>query len=554
MSRALAGLLLLCAVAQARSIWLEEFHADVVVHADGRVEVSERIRVRFEGSWNGIYRDIQYEYRYPSGLRGDIRLEVRAVEDEDGVDFEYEESERDGQRRLKIRVRGARDATRTVVVRYEVRDTIRNYGPYDEFYWNVTGHGWPFAIGRASAEVTLPAAIPAGEVETRSWAGPYGSRESGSGRALGGHRWRFECDALRAHEGLTVALKYPEGFVTLPSRWQRVRWVLADNLHLLVPLGFLLAWFVAYLVLGRDSLKGATIVPEFEAPFGLRPTEVGLLADEHMDKRDVTAAIVDLAVRRLVKIRQNKVSGFTLEVVPDWRTRELRPFEVEILDILFPDDSTEAGLGFRKYQFHKRYETIREKLGGALVADGYFASAPHTIRVLWYVGTGLAALVLFVAGVKGTGGFPYWLLAAASLWFMFKLCRRMPRRTKKGLEALRRIRGMEEYLATAERERLETIDKDFTEKLLPYALALDLHDAWREAFAHLHEAPPEWFESRRDGFVFDSAFDDFSTESQAAFTYTPRSSGGGGWSGGSGFSSGGGFSGGGFGGGGGGGW
>ena len=106
--------------AHARSLTIESFHADVEVRPDGAIVVEERIRVRFRGSYNGIFRDIPYGYQR-SGIRGKIHLVVEAVEDDTEQPLEYWESRRRGWLNLKIRVPGAADAVRTVVIRYRAR-------------------------------------------------------------------------------------------------------------------------------------------------------------------------------------------------------------------------------------------------------------------------------------------------------------------------------------------------------------------------------------------------------------------------------------------------
>ena len=72
-------LVLTASAASARSLTIESFHADVEVKPSGAVHVEERLRVRFEGSYNGIFRDIPYGYER-FGIRGKIHLVVDAVE------------------------------------------------------------------------------------------------------------------------------------------------------------------------------------------------------------------------------------------------------------------------------------------------------------------------------------------------------------------------------------------------------------------------------------------------------------------------------------------
>jgi len=131
--------------------------------------------------------------------------------------------------------------------------------------------------------------------------------------------------------------------------------------------------------------------------------------------------------------------------------------------------------------------------------------------------------------------------------------RTMPKKTRKGRDALIAARGFEEYLSRAERREIELQERqNYFEKFLPYALAFGIADKWARAFEGIQTKPPNWYSG--DGGVFRPTLfaHDLNLASRSmssAMVSQPRSSGG---SGGSGFS--GGFSGGGRGGGGGGAW
>jgi len=95
------------------------------------------------------------------------------------------------------------------------------------------------------------------------------------------------------------------------------------------------------------------------------------------------------------------------------------------------------------------------------------------------------------------------------------------------------------------------------EKLLPYAIALNLTSIWTKQFEGLFERPPEWYIGASpvfNGYLFGLSMMHLAGGMQRTFVSAPRtsSSGRSAWGGGASF--GGGFSGGGFGGGGGGGW
>src|SRR3972149_5697197 len=72
-------LLLLAAPAGARQLVIESFTVEVHVNADGVIDVTETIRPRFTGQWNGIYRSIPVEYRTPQGFNYSLLLEPLGV-------------------------------------------------------------------------------------------------------------------------------------------------------------------------------------------------------------------------------------------------------------------------------------------------------------------------------------------------------------------------------------------------------------------------------------------------------------------------------------------
>jgi uncharacterized membrane protein YgcG len=576
--RFLAAALLLLATTPvlARSLEIVDFGAKIEVDAGGEVRVEERITVAFRGSWNGLFREIPYGYTYPSGVRGKIRLTVDAVEDDGGKALEYWETRKRGRLKLKIRVPGARDAERTVVVRYHAVDVIRRYkgsdndfGLHDELYWNVTGNDWQVPIHHASAEVRLPAGIPDDAIRAVAFTGTHGARgDSYELQRPADDRLVFNTTrGLAPHSGLTIVVGLPPGHVEHPSVLRRAGWLLAANWFTGVPFLLFLTWLGIWWQHGRDPVKDRTIIPEWQPPMGLRPSEVGVLIDDRMDQRDLTASIFDLAVRGVLTIRESDASDsgqrdFVLilnEQALDGA--ELETFEEALIDGLFGGKS-EVTLGSLKRKFFKKVSRIYRKVLDDLVVKGLFRARPDKVQVKWILLTLAALVAVVVVGIVAGGTPPFWVVLALCAPPMFILAWKMPQRTTVGLDALAHIKGMEEYLVTAERDRMEQLPLHQVETLLPYAIALNLHDRWAEAFAGMFERPPQWYEAR-DGYwapgLFGGVIGDVNRSVTANLYSVPRtassgSSGwGGGYSGGSGFS-GGGSAGGGFGGGGGGGW
>jgi uncharacterized membrane protein YgcG len=557
--------------AHARSLSMARMEVDLRVSENGVLHVEERLDVRFTGSYNGIFRFLPYADLRFASLRRSIALRIDAVQDGEGHDLTYWTSRKHGNLVLKIRVPGARDAVRRVVIRYRALNVVLGYdaenspfGGHDELYWNVVGTGWLFPIEKVAVNVTLPDSLkglPADRFHSRAWHGRYAADRTGTRGALARDaRGAFhgQMGRLRPGEAYTIALAFPPGYVDHPGFWMRAWWFLQVNWFLLLPLALLLAWFVLWWTKGRDALGKRTIIPEYEPPDGLEPSAVGVLLDERLDHRDVTAALIDLAVRGVLTITVKK-GRRRLELHRDkMADAGLSAFDTRLIEGLFGKDKTRVALSSLKYEFVKDLSTLKGLAEHDLVARGYWRKGPRGVKAQWQILTvlvvGCACLLGFAFGMgyvlfTALCGVPMWILAG-----------RMPRRSRKGLDALARVRGMQEYMMTAERERMKALPMGTFEKLLPFAIAFGIHDRWLKAFKDLFQQPPDWYAtdaSRFSWLALDRSISGMNRDvgrSLYSGPRPPKSSGGsGGWSGGSGFS-GGGFSGGGFGGGGGGGW
>ncbi len=539
-------------VGSARAIRIAEFAARIQVGSDAVLHVEERLKVRFDGHWNGIHRDILTRYT-TAGARGSIRVRIDSVEG----DVEWFRRRRFARgTRLKIKVRDAVNATREIVLRYDVENALRSYDGIDELYWNVTGTGWPFPIDRASATVVLPDGVALSETSTVGYAGALRSTDTARVR-IERDRFpiRFRTTGLAPHHGLTVAVGFPQGYVTMPTSVRRAVWFLLDNWAMFVAIAVGVLWFLVWWVHGRDPMHGATILAEYEPPPGLRPAEVGLVADDRVDPRDITATILDLAVRGRLKIREEDGGeDFRLRAMPGWRDHD-RPYERALMDAMFAENEDVSLADCRASLSRVRPEVI-DDLHQRVVAEGLFHADPGHARSRGSFLAVLTSVGLVLLGLWTQAPMQYWIAAVLAAGCALLCGKHMPQRTKKGLEALRRVRGMEEYMHTAERQRMKSLPMDVFERLLPYAVALGMHKRWLDAFKGVFTAP-QWMEGTSPMGI-PIFLDSFVGHTQSALYYAPRSEGAagsfgsGGWSGGSGF--GGGGVGGGFGGGGGGGW
>jgi uncharacterized membrane protein YgcG len=569
-----------------RSWNIEDFHAEIQVLRSGVVEVSERIAVRFEGSYNGIFRTIPIEYRTRAHLNYSLDLDVLAVEDDAGRELRYDVSRERHYRKIKIWVPDARDAIRTVVIRYRVENALRFFDEddqtWDELYWNVTGDEWPVPIERASARVRLPAAVSG--VRARGFTGGYGSTEESVDVNISDYLVDVRSTrSLGIHEGLTLAIAWDsfiggteatpggeggEYLIRRPTRWDRVRDFFRSNWPLLLPLIALFFMHRLWLRHGKDPER-RPIAPRYEPPSGLTPAEVGVLVDNRPDLRDVTSMIVDLAVRGHLIIEETeeerflglvKEKEYVLELRKD-DLSDLKSHERKLLRGIFgtPRAGDRVPMSDLENEFYKELPGIKDRIFQELMDLGYYRSRPDRVLAMWIlVGLATGGVLTGVGLVAGAryGMAPLTVVLAGALTaaVVIGFGIFMPARTVAGTRALESTLGFEEFLGRVESDRFKKMitSPELFERYLPYAMALGVEKAWAAAFEGIYSQPPDWY--RGAGYrtfhpgVFVGDLSGMTTHAASAMTSAPRSSGGSGFSGGGG----GGFSGGGFGGGGGG--
>ena len=291
----------------AREIRILNFHSDLAVLPDSMLDVTETIRVGFSGSWQGLFRTIPVEYDGPSGFNYSLFLsDVRATEaTPTGAALRIEKSRQGRNLQFKIYVPNANDATRTIVLHYRVQNALRYFDDHDELYWNVTGTDWQVPIEAASAQVALPQGVTG--LHAAEYTGVYGSRAQDASVETQGTSVDIRTTrSLAFREGLTVVVGWDKGFVHAPDTSEKVSQFLVSNWALAIPLLAFPLMFWLWRSRGRDPRVGAIAV-QYEPPAGLSPGETGTLVDNTAAMRDITATIVDLAVRGYLTIEeQNK--------------------------------------------------------------------------------------------------------------------------------------------------------------------------------------------------------------------------------------------------------
>lgn len=554
------------AVPGQRSIAIQRFDATIKVQQDAAIEVTESIVARFTGSWNGLYRTIPVKYRTAQGLNWTLRLELLGATDEAGRSLKVEASRERQYVKYKIWVPGAQDATHTVVLRYRARNGLRFFEDHDELYWNVTGDEWDFPIEAATARIELPAA--AAGVRAVAYNGPYGATEQEATVETRGSTVRMAMPhALGFHEGLTAVVGWNKGVVAEPSDVARAAGVLASNWPLGIPIPVLLLAFAAWRRRGRDP-RELPIAVQYEPPQGLTPGEAGTLLDNSADMRDVTATMVDLAVRGYLRIEERDdrhllgLIGSREYVLhrlePPAGAAALAPHEQLLLDGIFAGRGESVEMSQLENQFYTKLPGIRDSLFDQLLARGFYHARPDRVRSRWIGLAVFAGIVIAGGGIKVAGWFlltpvPFLVAGALTALILAAFARVMPARAEAGARALEQVLGFEEFLRRVEAEHLKQIilsKPELFDRYLPYAMAFSVEKQWARAFEGIYQQAPTWYTGSSGTTFsvshFSSSLGAMTSKASSTLSSSPRSSGGSGFGGGSSGGGGGGGGGGGF--------
>jgi len=576
----LAGLLAICGVlaspAIAKERHLKKFFSEIVVLPSGSVDVTENITFQFVGGpWRGINRYIPVEYAGPGGLNYSLFLDVKGITDESGAKLRYESSRERHYLNLKIYIPDADNSTRTVSIHYTVSDALKFWPDFDEFYWNVTGDGWSIPIESAGAHIVFPEGTA--NLRAKAFTGAYRSKGQDADVQISGPGVDVQTrDALGIHEGLTFSVAFDKGVVRAPTSLDIFFRYLRSNWPLVVPIIAFVAMFWWWWIRGRDP-RQRPIAAQYDPPDKLTPGEVGTLVDNSVDMRDITASIVDLAVRGYITIEEKQkdhLLGLThsksyvfhlKKGAGEWQS--LKPHEQSLLGGLFTGGNAGDSVSLDDLQntFYTNIPDIRNQIFASLVGSSYYTHRPDSVRAA-YIGFGIVVGVILVGGgitlSAKYGMQPLPFLGAGILtgiiicgfgWFM-------PARTQTGARALEGILGFEDFLAHVESDRFNRMIKtpEMFEKFLPFAMALGVEKNWSKAFQGIYTQPPQWYQGGSFGpsfypYMFADNLNSMSSLASTAMTSAPRSAGGSAWGGdgGSDGGGGGGSEGGGFGGGGG---
>jgi uncharacterized membrane protein len=556
-----AAVLLLATPASADEGWvIQRFAADITIRKDSSLHIVEAIDADFGGlQKHGIFRNIPVRYQWDDTHLRVYDLRVRSVTDANGKGIRYETSDQGAFKMIKI---GDPDRTvsgrQTYRITYDLAGAMNAFSDHDELFWNVNGGAWDVRAQAVTATVHAPAAPQ----RIACYQGAAGSDEACQSATTSSGATFAATRPFAPRGQLTIVAALAKGVVDEPEpilardtenignyfETQPV-WLALSVFALVGGLAFLYwRWYTA----GRDPRERVTIVPEYEPPDKTRPAQLGVILDESADTKDVTATIVDLAVRGYLTITEEPPTwmfgkkDWTLQATGK-SVKDLLPYERVVYDGLFTD-GTDVKVSELRTHFVTSLRTAESELYKDSADRGWFRTRPDRVRQGF---AGLSVLVI-IAGAGLT-----WLLgqtlgaglvgvAVVAVGFVaLGITRIMPAKTAAGAELHRRTLGFRQYMEVAEKERQRFAEREnIFSDYLPYAIVFGCVDKWARAFKDIDmtKQTASWYVGSGpfNSGVLSSSLQGFSSNLGSAIAATPGSSGGSGFSGGGGAGGGGG--------------
>jgi len=470
----------------------------------------------------------------------------------------------------------------TYVITYTQRDVTKFFDSTndDELYWDVNGTDWAQAMDEVSARVHISPSLGTSLNHKAScYKGAQGSTDTCSlvRTDTDGIVYAARIEHIRPYENMTFAIGFaPHTFVPYQlTTAERILatlksvWLAALPVSTIITLIIIIILIVRYVhVMERVKGKG-TVVPEYLPPKNASVLLSGVI--EKNQTSDMTAQLIDLAVRHYIKIYQTKekslfsAAEYTLEVIKN--PSDLRKEEFRLLTTLFGKKNLKAGDRFsmstlkNNTDMAKKLLENRKKLKnesrGLL---GMYERAEKEAEQFRKWGV----ILLVIAVLTLLPPLFFALLFAFIFWY------RLWPLTENGVELRDYLKGLRLYISVAEEERIKMlqspegaekigleIEKGKTaeliklyERVLPYAVLFGIEKEWTKqlgAYYELNGSQPDWYTGNAafNAVYFSSALNGFSSQASSYSSAYSSSSGG---------ADGGGASGGGGGGGGGGGW
>ena len=254
------------------------------------------------------------------------------------------------------------------------------------------------------------------------------------------------------------------------------------------------------------------IAVAFSPPRGLTPGLIGTIVDGKAEMRDITATIVDLAVRGWLKIEAIQAEAEAKDPkkkARDWKITlsaaapadQLTPFETRLLESLRSMRGAAAGAGVLMSDWTRQrgddLRGLQQSLYAETVAAGWYEKSPAPrssfgcLSILGYLAVAAYLLAMFANGITVWSIVSAVVIISSIVFFKKKFSARVPR-TAVGTAVQIQALGFKKYLATAEAEQFSFEEAaGIFSRYLPYALVFGVAAHWAKVFGEVAKASSE---------------------------------------------------------------
>ncbi len=516
---------------------ITRFEVTASVDQAGKFTVTETIDMQFNGSGHGMYFWLTTRQGYDDSHDRLLTYDDIRVSSPTGAPTETRFDH--GDTYMEIRI-GDEDQTVTGTQTYQVDYTLSGIvnpdvatSGMDEVYWNIIGTNWEVPISNLTVQLTGPADLS----QTTCYSGADYTAPCTSSASTGPTA-TYTQDHLQPGQGLAVVGGWPVGTfpdatVDLVPTSQNPFAVNGDSGTVPASAAGLLTLAAAWLLtrlnkkgrdeqfadttpgslpadgdrptIKREEVKQAAV--EYAPPDGVPPRLVGAVIRDGSANQDITATIIDLAVRGYIQMEQGQGDDFSLHQTGA-DPASLNPVDRQVYDGLFADGPVITKESMADQAFYTTYTGFQSTLKEEFDAQGWYKSDPRATVAAYLVGGLLIALLggvgAFVLGRtlarSGTLGLGWLAVPFVVLGLgMMVLAKRMPVRTPIGSAVAIQSLGFKKYLETAEADQIRWEEgQDIFSQYLPYAIAFGCAERWSKIFEELaaRGAPlpqPGWY-------------------------------------------------------------
>jgi len=396
---------------------IREYHTTITVHPSGSLHVEEVIAYDFSSlQRHGIFRDIPQTVKVsPHAPEVPIGLTHFTVQLA-GQPVPFQRStiaSQSGGEMVRYRI-GDPAKTLTGLHTYTLSyDAQRGVYPsslsgMEAIRWNAVGAGSNVPTEHAVADLILPPALSREVVRVRAYTGTYGSTDSRAEyRWIDDHHVQFSVHDLSPHEALTVEANYPEGL--LGQRADTLQASAMDQLlgrwHWGALVVFFL-WLWNYAKGFGAEDRAGSVAPQYYPPKGLSLLESGLILDKFADKKDFSAAILELGTLGYLEVHQPDDDANPIIRRTDKPTAthdDLTLDQLYLLDhVLFKNKDTyvvKTQDAARAERVNRELDTLNEMLYAWSVTAGQMRANPKQTRTKFLLMVGVVAVVLALLAI-----------------------------------------------------------------------------------------------------------------------------------------------------------